>query len=96
MRRRRAAPATSATSSPSIRSARWSAASLVGALAAFLLPRTEREDKLLGTTGKKITTAAREAAQRGLDAGREQLDEIRTKAAEKVGAAVADVVGGKQ
>jgi hypothetical protein len=69
---------------------------LVGALVAALLPRSEREEKLLGKTGKKITTAAREAAQRGLNAGREQFDEIRTKAAEKVGAAVADVVGGKQ
>ena len=69
---------------------------VAGALVAALLPRTEREEKLLGKTGKKLTTAAREAAQRGLDAGKEQLDEIRTKAAEKVGNAVADMVGGKQ
>lgn len=69
---------------------------LVGALVAALLPRTEREEKLLGKTGKRITSAARDAAQRGLDAGREQFDDLRTKAAEKVGAAVADVVGGKQ
>lgn len=69
---------------------------LVGALLAALLPRTEREEKLLGKTGKRITSAARDAAQRGLDAGREQLGDLRTKAAEKVGAAVADVVGGKQ
>ena len=69
---------------------------VAGALAAYLLPGTEREEKLLGKTGRKMTTAAREAAKRGLDAGRDQLDELRIKAAEKVGAAVADVVGGKQ
>ena len=69
---------------------------LAGALAAYLLPRTERETELLGKTGKRLTGAAREAAQRGLDAGREQIDDIRAKAAQKVGEAVADVVGGKQ
>lgn len=69
---------------------------VAGALVAALLPKTEREEKLLGKTGRKITNAAREAAQRGLDAGKEQLGELRTKAAEKVGDAVADVIGGKQ
>ena len=69
---------------------------LVGALVAALLPRSEREEKLLGKTGKRIAGAARDAAQRGLDAGRDQFDDLRTKAADKVGAAIADVVGGKQ
>ncbi len=72
----------------------------VGALLAALLPRTERESELLGKTGRRLTGAAREAAQKGLDAGREQIEEIRTKAAQKVGeavgGAVADAVGGKQ
>jgi ElaB/YqjD/DUF883 family membrane-anchored ribosome-binding protein len=67
----------------------------VGALLAAVLPRTERERALLGETGRKITGAAREAAQRGIDAGKEQLEQIRTKAARQVGDAVADVVGGK-
>ena len=66
----------------------------VGALAAFLLPRTEREERLLGPTGKRITGAARDAAQRGLDAGKQQVEEIRAKAAQKVGEAVVDAVGG--
>jgi ElaB/YqjD/DUF883 family membrane-anchored ribosome-binding protein len=69
---------------------------LVGALVGALLPRTETETKALGKTGRKLTGAAKEAAQRGLDAGREQLGDLRSKAAEKVGEAVADVVGGKQ
>ena len=71
----------------------------LGALIATLLPKTEREEKLLGKTGRKITGAAREAAQKGFDAGKTQFEEIRAKAAQKVGAAVsdavADVVAGK-
>jgi ElaB/YqjD/DUF883 family membrane-anchored ribosome-binding protein len=68
---------------------------LVGAVIGALLPRTQREIKALGKTGRKLTGAAREAAQRGLDAGREQFDVLRSKAAQKVGEAVADAVGGK-
>ena len=68
---------------------------LVGALVGFLLPRTEREEELLGKTGRRLAGAARDAAQRGLDAGKEQIDDIRAKAAQKVGEAVADAVGGK-
>lgn len=71
----------------------------VGALLAFVLPRTERESRTLGPAGRKLTDAARGAAQRGLDAGKEQIEQIRSKAAQKVGEAVgdavADVVGGK-
>src|SRR3982751_1643329 len=48
-----------------------------GALIATLLPRTQREEKLLGTAGRRLTGAAREAAQRGLDAGKGQIEEIR-------------------
>ena len=66
----------------------------IGALIAFLLPRTRREEELLGSTGKRITEAAREAAQRGIDAGKEQIDEIRSRAAQKVGEAVVEAVGG--
>jgi ElaB/YqjD/DUF883 family membrane-anchored ribosome-binding protein len=71
----------------------------VGALIATLLPRTEREEKLLGKAGRRLTGAAREAAQKGFDAGKSQIEEIRTRAAQKVGEAVsdavADVVAGK-
>jgi len=71
----------------------------LGALIATLLPKTEREEQLLGKTGRRITGAAREAAQKGFDAGKTQFEEIRAKAAQKVGEAVsdavADVVAGK-
>jgi ElaB/YqjD/DUF883 family membrane-anchored ribosome-binding protein len=69
---------------------------LVGAMVGALLPRTETETKAMGKTGRKLTGAAKDAARRGLDAGREQLGDLRNKATEKVGEAVADVVGGKQ
>ncbi len=99
MRPREAAPATSParrpTSSPSIRSARWSAASWSALWSASWCRGREREEELLGKTGRRLTDAARDAAQRGLDAGKEQIDDIRAKAAQKVGEAVADVVGGK-
>ena len=67
----------------------------VGALLATLLPGTEREERLLGKAGRRLAGAAREAAQKGLDAGRGQVEELRAKAAQKVGEAVADAVGGK-
>jgi hypothetical protein len=67
---------------------------VVGALAAALLPRSEREAQLLGSTGRKLTEAAKDAAHKGLDAGREQIDELRAKAAQKVGEVVVDAVGG--
>ena len=69
---------------------------VIGGLLGALLPRSEREERLLGETGRKLTGAAREAAQRGVEAGKEQLEQLRGQAAEKVGEAVADVVGGKQ
>jgi len=67
----------------------------LGALAAALLPRTESEERLIGDTARRLTGAAREAAQKGLDAGREQIGEIRDKAARRVGEAVVDAVAGK-
>ena len=48
----------------------------VGALVAALLPRTRREDEMLGTVGRKINDSAREAAAAARDAGRGQLDEL--------------------
>jgi hypothetical protein len=72
----------------------------IGALLAFVLPRSAQEEQVLGKAGRRLTGAARDAAQRGLDAGREQIEQIRAKAAQKVGEAVgdavADAVGGKQ
>ncbi|MGQ0659699.1 hypothetical protein [Sphingosinicella sp.] len=68
----------------------------VGALLAFLLPRTEREDRLLGPTGRKLAGAAREAAQKGIDAGRERAQDLSGELGSKVGRAVAEAVGVKE
>ena len=68
----------------------------IGALLGFLVPATRREADLLGSTGRKITDAARDAAQRGYEAGKEQIDELRSKAAKTVGDAVVEVVGGSK
>lgn len=48
----------------------------IGALVAALLPRTSREDEMLGSVGRKITDGAREAANAAKEAGRGQLDEL--------------------
>ena len=48
----------------------------VGAIVAALLPRTRREDEVLGTVGRKINASAREAAAAAREAGRGQLDEL--------------------
>jgi len=64
----------------------------LGALIATLLPRTESEERLLGRTGRRITDAAKDAAQKGIDAGKSQIEEIRARAAQKVGEAVSDAV----
>jgi hypothetical protein len=48
----------------------------VGAIVAALLPRTSREEELLGGVGRKISDSARQAAQAAKDAGRSQLDEL--------------------
>ena len=66
----------------------------VGALVGLLLPRSQRETELLAPTGRRITDAARDAAQRGVDAGKQQIEEIRDRAAKKVGEAVVEAVGG--
>jgi hypothetical protein len=48
----------------------------IGALVAFLLPRTSREDEMLGSVGRKLNDSAREAARAAREAGRGQLDEL--------------------
>jgi hypothetical protein len=48
----------------------------VGAIVAALLPRTSREEELLGGVGRKIADSAREAASAAKEAGRGQLDEL--------------------
>jgi len=48
----------------------------LGAIVAALLPRTRREDELLGTAGRRLNDSAREAARAAREAGRGQLDEL--------------------
>ena len=48
----------------------------VGVLLAALLPRTEREDKMLGPIGERITGGARDAVEAAKEAGREKLTEL--------------------
>lgn len=67
----------------------------VGALVGLLLPRTQRENRLLGPTGRKLAGAAREAAQRGIDAGRERMQALPGEIGGKVGEAVAEAVVAK-
>ncbi len=72
-------------------------AALVGGLAlggpvAWLLPKTQRETQALGNVGSKITDGARQAAQSAIDAGKQQVNEIKENAATKVGQAVMDAV----
>lgn len=67
---------------------------LLGALVGAMLPRTEGETRLIGKAGRKVAGAAKDAAQRGIDAGREQLDQLKSKAAETVGEAVSTLTSG--
>lgn len=46
---------------------------VLGAVAGALLPRTERETKLLGPVGSKIGHAAADAAKAARDAGKQEL-----------------------
>lgn len=48
----------------------------IGAIAAALIPRTQREEQLLGGVGRKVTDTAREAARAARDAGRDQIEEL--------------------
>src|SRR5918997_4109521 len=48
----------------------------IGAIVAALLPRTSREEELLGGVGRKINDSARQAANAAKEAGRGQLDEL--------------------
>ena len=46
-------------------------------------------------TGRKLAGAAREAAQQGIDAGRERAQDLSGELGSKVGRAVAEAVGAK-
>lgn len=48
----------------------------IGAIAAALLPKTDREDSVLGKAGKTARKAAKGAVQAARDVGKEQLDTL--------------------
>lgn len=48
----------------------------LGALIAAILPKSRREDELLGNYGRRINDTAREAARAAKEAGRGKLDEL--------------------
>jgi histone H3/H4 len=48
----------------------------LGALAAALLPKTKREQAMLGDVGRRINDTAREAARAAREAGKEQIGEL--------------------
>lgn len=60
----------------------------IGAVIGALAPRTRRETELLGKTGHRLVEAGREAARKGIDAGRARTDEITGKVVRAVGEAV--------
>ncbi|HEX8668626.1 MAG TPA: hypothetical protein VF727_09685 [Allosphingosinicella sp.] len=52
----------------------------LGAIAGALLPRTQREEELLGPVGRRITDTAKEASRAARDASRQQLDDFTDRA----------------
>lgn len=48
----------------------------IGAIVGALLPRTERETKMLGKAGKKLNKKARKMADAAKAAGKEQVDNL--------------------
>ena len=67
----------------------------VGALLGALLPRTRREGEWFGTTGRRIVDAGRDAAQKGIDAGRDKVEQLTGQVVTKVGSAVVEAVAEK-
>lgn len=62
----------------------------------MLLPRSRREKELLFDVGHKVTDAAREAADNAVEAGRQQVDDIKQNAIAKVGEAMVEAVTSPQ
>lgn len=64
----------------------------LGAIIAAILPRTQREQEMLGDVGHKVTDVARDAANSAVEAGRQQVNEITHNAMAQVGSAVVQAV----
>ncbi|HEV2746556.1 MAG TPA: hypothetical protein VGW34_04565 [Allosphingosinicella sp.] len=65
----------------------------IGALLAAMLPKSRREEELLGDFGRRLNDTAREAARAAREAGRDKLDELgynRDTAKQKL----SDIAGG--
>lgn len=74
----------------------------LGAIAAALLPKTRREEELLGNVGRRLNETARDAAKTAADRGREQIvdlglnrEGVRRKLDEFTDRAIGAVSGGK-
>jgi ElaB/YqjD/DUF883 family membrane-anchored ribosome-binding protein len=48
----------------------------LGAIVGALLPKSQREEKLLGSTGKKLNSKAKEIAQAAKQAGMDKVDSL--------------------
>jgi ElaB/YqjD/DUF883 family membrane-anchored ribosome-binding protein len=71
----------------------------IGAIAAAFIPRTRKEEELLGPIGGRIADTARGAVEAAKEAGREKLDEIglnkdtaRQRASDLIGGAASAAV----
>lgn len=64
----------------------------LGAILGAVLPTTRREQELLGDVGSRVNDAARGVASSAVEAGRTQVDELKSTAFQKVGEAVVEAV----
>ena len=64
----------------------------IGAVLGAMLPTSRREQELLGDVGSRVNDTAKGVASQAMEAGRTQVDELRTYAFQKVGEAVVEAV----
>jgi len=64
----------------------------IGAILGALLPTSRREQELLGEVGSRVNETAKDVANTAMEAGRSQVDELKSTAFQKVGEAVVDAV----
>ena len=64
----------------------------IGAVLGAMLPTSRREQELLGEVGSRVNDTAKDVASQAMEAGRTQVDELRTNAFQKVGEAVVEAV----
>ena len=64
----------------------------LGAILGAVLPTSRREQELLGDVGSRVTDAAKGVANSAVEAGRSQVDELKSSALQNVGEAVVEAV----